>query len=167
MKEIPLGNDIGGRISTDVAGTPNTIEWVGLDTEHSLIAFGAYFDAFVGHELGHAINMPHHGDLVANNRICPGNPMYIALRGGQYSGEWRCVMRYNEAQYYEGWDGRCYAADPEGVQNMYCTSKAGTERNAGPDRMENGMALPMAGDATVGTCMTHLTIRGFATNGGR
>jgi hypothetical protein len=167
LAEKHIEGDFAGQAFPEV-GTPNTMQWIGLDSTHTNFPFvGGYFDAFVGHELGHGVNMPHHGDLPVTNRICPGSPSYLAVRGGQYSGEWRCVMRYNEALNYEGWDGRCYEAPSEGLVNMYCTSKAGTELNAGPNRMENGMALPMAGDATVGACLNHLTIRGTATIGGR
>ena len=161
-----LGADIAGQAYPTV-GTPNTVEWVGIDTaKETFLAVGGYFDSLVGHELGHAVNMLHHGDPIVTNRVCAGNLYYIAVPGGQYSGQQDCVMRYNDAVSYEGWDGRCYSAPYQGVTRSYCRSKAGTGVNAGPKRMENGAPLPMAGDAIVGACMDHLMIRGTARNGG-
>lgn len=165
LMDRKLGEDIGGQVHPTV-GTPNTVEWVGIDTsKDTFFAFGATFDGLVAHELGHAVNMPHHGDPSSSSRICTDTPIFVARPGGQYSGVWNCVMRYNTPLSYEGWDGVCHPAPAGGPRTMFCRSKAGTEMNAGPKRTEGAYPLPMAGDATVGACLDHLMIRGTSKNG--
>lgn len=162
-----LDEGVAGEAS-DV-GTPNVVEWVGVDIGKT--GWDADPDeaaSLIAHELGHASNLPHHGDPSATTGICRGaDPMVTGVKGGQFSGDWDCIMRYTAATKYEGWDGVCHNApwDPL-TPGSFCRSRAGTGNNAGPNRMEHGEAYPFAGDATVGACMNHLMIRGVSRNGG-
>lgn len=166
MTDWGLAAGVAGQAS--LVGTPNVVDWIRIDTVKASYVQGSVSAAeVIAHELGHGTNLPHHGEA-AKGTICVGDdPMTTGIKGGQYSGDWRCIMRYTSAIQYEGWDGHCYPAPAQqGPRESFCRSKAGTELNAGPERMDAMYPYPMAGDATVGACMNHLTIRGNAKNGG-
>lgn len=114
------------------------------------------------HEVMHCLGVPHHGN--SNVGAINGD---IAVVGGQHSGDETCAMRYDSASYYEpGMDAnndgtidRYVYFPPSGVdelQNMMmlCTSKAGTDTNAGParTRTEDGAPYPKTQDASKGDC---------------
>jgi hypothetical protein len=87
----------------------------------------------IGHELGHASNVRHHGegaDAKASKVVCPnpndkdrnlvytcpddpGHPgsklncMTIARDGGLYSGDDACPMRYSDTDFYYNQKGEC------------------------------------------------------------
>lgn len=162
------GLDAGVAGQASVIGTPNVVDWIRIDTVKASYVQGSVSAAeVIAHELGHGTNLPHHGEASKGTICVGGNPMTTGIKGGQYSGDWHCIMRYTSAIQYEGWDGNCYLApDQQGPRENFCRSRAGTELNAGPQRMEAMYPYPMAGDATVGACMNHLTVRGKARNGG-
>lgn len=139
----------------------------------------------VAHELGHASNLLHHGDAdltvgdvrcrqpdgTFKNNLCneavkgDGGKRTVrgaafdcntvAIPGGTFSGNDKCVMRYIATDYYKSSDGPCtavknqagqtvkvseYGVDPPGT--ILCNSPKGTGVNAG----ENSKA----GDADEG-----------------
>jgi len=117
----------------------------------------------IAHELGHAVNIPHHGTLAIQFRefdlewVGGGA---VALPGGKWSGDVLCVMRYDCADKYRDGEGReqpypCPAATatpPAG----FCKDRAGTGVNAGGQ---------VAGDATEGECLRRLTLKGSFRDG--
>ena len=136
--------------------------------------------ATIAHELGHGINIPHHGQ---ESTILKNNPelrnylenyssndialLYwegaTALPGGIWSGDVRCVMRYTPPLNYLGWDNKIYLyPEDEGAasRTIYCSSKEGTGINSPPRRWENGRPYPVAGEATKGECRKMVDLKG-------
>ena len=87
----------------------------------------------LAHEIGHNINVSHHGE---NDRIrvIDGQDTWIACKGGQHSGVDNCIMKYNCARYFINLDfvpqtvlGQYLAGEslteytePYGTQTFFC-----------------------------------------------
>jgi hypothetical protein len=148
-------------------------------------AFLKALNETIAHELGHGVNITHHGEdrqIIRNNpdlenflnnysaedpflEYMPGD---TAVTGGIWSGDVRCVMRYGPPSNYLGWDNKIYAyPDNEGAasRTTYCTSKDGTGINTPPQRMENGKPYPVAGNATKGGCKGMVDLKGIHYGG--
>ena len=103
----------------------------------------------IAHELGHGLNVWHHGET--GNHNCGGKSRNRA--GGLTSGRHDCVMRYD--QYAYGWchgTPHCkhnYPGDKPG--DIFCSSKSGTGfNNAGAGHRN---------DATRGDCKGQLKVK--------
>jgi len=139
----------------------------------------------IAHELGHGVNLTHHGEdsqIIRDNfglenhlenyndedpllEYLPGD---TAITGGIWSGDVRCVMRYGSPANYLGWDNKIYAyPDNEGEasRTSYCTGKEGTGINALPQRTEDGKPYPVAGNATKGACKGMVDLKGVHYGG--
>src|SRR5262249_44151408 len=85
---------------TQGQGPPGRIAFVALYRERINPVF---FSFAVVHELGHAVNIPHHAsdkvdrDEDARNE---GKDYSIAFPQGKFSGQWNCPMRYRGAAAY-------------------------------------------------------------------
>jgi hypothetical protein len=100
--------------------------------------------------------------------IGPGQPAFdcfeVAAKGGKYSGNDQCWMRYDMTNFYEDKDGNCqwqhngktvkgskYGTDPPGM--TMCESADGTGVND-PTKKPN-----KAGNATLGNCKSQLRLK--------
>jgi hypothetical protein len=166
--------------------TPNNIQGVTIDTSLIAAAYGTWGPAEVlvsiGHELGHASNIFHHGDGLEYNVgkvTCrnddgsvktlpckkPEGCYEVAGKGGKYSGNDQCIMRYDMTEFFQNPDGNCqsqyngapitlsfYGQDPPGFH--LCHDRQGTGVNAPPPHKPC-----KAGDASVGNCAGQLQIK--------
>ncbi len=153
---------------------PRNIRAVIIDASAILATYGtmgqAELSSTIAHELGHATNVWHHGEQPPDYKVgdvtcalpdgktahhkANGDGMIVAAKGGSYSGNDACIMRYDDANFYENKDGNChwqhggatvhgfvYGQDPPGT--TLCPSGKGTGVND-PD------GLNKAGDASAG-----------------
>ncbi|MBD3414437.1 MAG: hypothetical protein GF421_08415 [Candidatus Aminicenantes bacterium] len=158
-----------------------TISDAPIETNASIEeAFLKTLEATIAHELGHGVNITHHGEdgqIIRDdpdlenllNNYSDEDPFleYIpgdtAVTGGIWSGDVRCVMRYGPPANYLGWDNKIHAyPDDEGEdsRSTFCTSKDGTGINAPPERMEDGKPYPVAGRAAKGNCKSMVDLKG-------
>lgn len=148
----------------------------------------------IAHELGHASHLRHHGfsDYAADgdvlcrtskgnvNYLCdtPGDPnkprgkpgqagaycYMVAAKGGAWSGDASCIMRYNSGNFYEDPTGNCEwrrngvltrgrEGEHQPAGTAYCQRRTGTGVND-----PGAKPSPMAGDATNGECVFDLCI---------
>jgi len=112
--------------------------------------------AVIAHEMGHAVNVFHHGEEPNSDHVCGGK---VTDEGGRVtSGDVTCVMRYDNYNYTQ-WchvkdDGshcRHPIPDEEDPGTTFCDSKRGTDCNFISNDHRN--------DATVGECKTHIRIK--------
>jgi hypothetical protein len=142
-------------------GVPSKIEEVRIDTVRIAVAAGPYADAelksTIAHELGHATNIWHHGDGLdyaiagdvllrrkdgtTKNFVCASKDCFqAAVQHGAFSGDDRCIMRYDSTDFYEDPGGNCewtvgrrkvrgrrYGYDPPGT--IYCETRKGSGVN--------------------------------------
>jgi hypothetical protein len=154
-------------------GTPNVVEEVIID-EISGAAKAAYeergteggllrnYASTIAHELGHAVNIMHHGDEAWEY----AHDYKIARRGGLWSGDIICAIRYELPEEYKGSDGVMYPypVTEEGTnsQTDFCTQKTGTEINAPGERKgTDGRPYPVSADAERGGCRNNITLKGY------
>ncbi|MGE3275433.1 MAG: hypothetical protein AB7O67_09995 [Vicinamibacterales bacterium] len=158
IEDKDLGDGTLGRVTPDV-GTPNQVTHVYLDTSKLDDLGSDAYDSTVAHELGHAVDVPHHGDW--SRGTCGGGPRgLIAPWGGAFAGDKGCVMAYTDPTYYRTQDGSCHPYpwhDTWGTS--FCTSRTGTGNNAGPARLEDGLPLPVSGDARHGDCLHRVRLK--------
>jgi len=172
-----------GRAS--VVGSPNVVDRVyidaiGLTSKYSYdkntknikgaARTNMFYDdlnALIAHELGHAVNLMHHGIDGVDRNMCNQadvSPDSVAVAGGKWSGDVKCVMRYNPPLNYLGWDGKFYdypEDEGEASRTIFCDCKEGTGINAPPSRTsEDGKPYPVAGNATYGECKKNVTLKG-------
>ncbi|TAK18107.1 MAG: hypothetical protein EPO35_01680 [Acidobacteria bacterium] len=159
LKEAELDPGTLG-ITNPRVGTPNQVSEILLDF-WQLMAESApnAIESTVAHEIGHGLSIDHHGDW--SERSCRLGPKGLyAPWGGVLSGDRTCVMSYSGANYYTSWDGKCYTYPwPSSFGTEYCTVKTGTGLNSGARRMEDGRALPVSGDATMGNCVSQMRVK--------
>jgi len=145
---VTLGEATGG------PGTPNKIKEVIIDVAAVFLCHED-LSSIIAHELGHAVNIWHHGETDHDG---------LARRGGLWSGDISCVMRYDRPNKYLGADGQKYKypKDEGGpVRLDYCTSRTGTGINAPGERTgPDGQPYPVAADATRGDCKTKVKLKG-------
>jgi hypothetical protein len=173
-KGTVVGPHLGTYYDVTISNAPieinAAIEKVFLHTLQQIIA----------HELGHGVNITHHGH---DNEIINKTPdlrSYLenyssndpallysegstAIAGGIWSGDVSCVMRYLPPLNYLGWDNKIYLYpedEGEEARTIYCSSKKGTGINSPPRRWENGRPYPVAGDATKGECRKMVDLKG-------
>ncbi|MDO9509422.1 MAG: hypothetical protein Q7I97_08850 [Thermovirgaceae bacterium] len=124
----------------------------------------------VGHEMGHQLSIPHHGDkdevIDLTGETLDGVAMdgkyYVAVRGGEHSGNHRCLMRYSCADLFcdnpsvllpFSWHKGKYKEFLPRNRNrrdLFCDSQAGTGFNA------NGK---WCGDAASAPCRETMRIK--------
>lgn len=148
-----------GCVSPEI-GTPNAVNDV------IIVAEGSAFDSDVAHELGHGVNIFHHGEAVGTcvSKRTGAVVDYVAVSftGGQWSGDVSCVMRYDHCLVYRSWntsDKWCYHYPDDTAGTTFCSSAGGTGFNSGPHRIEDGQPLPVAGDAVRGNCRAQVALK--------
>jgi hypothetical protein len=122
----------------------------------------------IGHELGHLMNVAHHGD--ADGRIVlteatssgiPAGSQLVAIKGGQHSGDFNCIMKYEAARLfctlprtvpYTSLFYDDYPLQTSRTTLSLCMSKTGTGTNA---------SGAWAGDATRGNCTAQVKVRSY------
>ncbi len=116
--------------------------------------------AVVGHELGHLMNVAHHGDK-DGWLDTPAGVEFIAFAGGQHSGDFNCIMKYEVATQfctfprmmrYNTWFFDPYPLQVSRPVTSLCMDKTGTGTNA---------AGAWAGNATVGNCTAQVKVRSY------
>ena len=151
-------------------GTPNVVEEVIINTIGSVVktayaergtegGFLKNYAMTIAHELGHAVNIMHHGDGLWE----ASKDYEIARRGGLWSGDIICVMRYSPPNKYLGSDGAIYPYPDEGQGGTgYCSSPKGTGINAPGERTgPDGNPYPVAANAEKGDCRHNITLKGY------
>jgi hypothetical protein len=178
-------------------GVPAKIYGVTIDSALIIKGYKEYaaaaLQSTIGHELGHAVNIWHHGDdkdyLVGDvicrqpdnsviNHLCSGKAkggprqaadscFEVAAKGGMYSGNDTCMMRYDMTHFYENAAGNCewkfggkkirgklYGQDPPGMS--LCESPRGTGVNdaSNPDN-KAGDASPGRGECLYKFCINN------------
>ena len=157
-------------------GVPKTTLLVKIDVARCLEKSAQELQNTIAHELAHGCNVWHHGasdDEVAEAEhlmpdgtwvtyilVPPGTKFRIAVKGGQESGVEKCIMRYEEANYYEAptgtwrWkkaDGTLQRGEDynpgEDPGTIFCDDPKGTGVN---DKDRPGGSK--AGDAAKGNC---------------
>ncbi|MDQ7826149.1 MAG: hypothetical protein RDV48_25325 [Candidatus Eremiobacteraeota bacterium] len=116
----------------------------------------------VRHEIGHNVSMPHHGQTDKTRKI-NGKEAWVAAVGGQHSGNFDCIMKYNCADYWiddtsvpEGsllpLSLNKYTAGA-GNRGFFCRSPEGTGVNSGG----------CCRDATsgAGNCIGHFKVKSY------
>jgi hypothetical protein len=119
-----------------------------------------HFAMVISHELGHDMNLPHHGEG-ERYAEADGRRGWVACIGGEHSGERDCIMRYNNATWFIDMDwvpqttlGRWLSSgelveypDPMGNRTFFCNTTAGSD---------------CCGDAVEGgNCLDHLDVRSY------
>lgn len=116
--------------------------------------------ATIGHELGHLMNVAHHGEDDGWVDTSAGRE-FAALEGGQHSGNFNCIMKYEVATQfctfprlmrYNSWFFEPYPLQPDRAVTSLCTDKTGTGTNA---------SGAWAGNATVGNCTAQVKVRSY------
>ncbi len=114
--------------------------------------------ATIAHELGHALNILHHGFIWAEFE----SDCDVAHMGGLWSGDLSCVMRYSAPDYYTHGGGTQWTYPLEEVEkNRFCDSPAGTGINAPGPADSQGRPRPVSGDAQEGACRKKVTLKGW------
>lgn len=117
----------------------------------------------LAHEIGHLINLPHHGESEGYRKI-PGHDddQWIACLEGQHSGDRDCIMAYVRADYFIDLNwvprtdlGRWLSGgqlvpytDPDGKRLYFCTKSEGSG---------------MCGDASQGrgNCLSQVKVKSY------
>jgi hypothetical protein len=144
--------------------------------QHSMMQHDDYLRRAIAHEIGHNINLPHHGDTahVVTDPDDANTRYFAAVPGGQLSGASGCIMRYRSADLFcdqvsplscvGDWSFVTYAcsAGPFTASQLcsawspgpeyLCTAAAGTGVNA---------SGAWSGDALNGNCMSRIRIRSY------
>jgi len=139
-----------GELSSGLAGTVLAVGSPNVCGEVIIADPSAHV---VAHELGHCINLPHHGN--------PDQEYdWVAYPGGKWSGDISCTMRYRaRPDEYVGPEGNRHSyPDDEGGDscNDFCNHKVGTGINA-PDHTPH----PVTGNATHGDCRNRVKLKGY------
>lgn len=114
----------------------------------------AVLNYFIAHELGHAVNIKHHGEFDWGG---------TSLQGGRNSGVENCVMRDFRGDEYKllgvvyGYGNDALSAKiygEENVGNNYCTQRQGTGVN-----LQSRLPRAKTGDATMGFCKYQIKVK--------
>ena len=117
--------------------------------------------ATITHELGHSVNLVHHGEESTHNH----GGKKSDRSGHETSGVVTCVMRYDNI--YKQWchpkapgPGCCIHSipNPEAPGTTFCDSQDGTGCNASGSN-KDGDVCAFTNDATVGNCKGHLRVK--------
>ncbi len=173
-----IGVTIGG------PSVPRDIKRVVVDTSKILRLRGRNAGPLevytIAHELGHATNVRHHGEMPPDYKVddpscklADGSTKQlsriggwtVAVKGGSYSGNDQCVMRYTKASFYENPNGNCwwqydgktvhgyrYDADPPGMTMCWSGKGTGVNDPSNPNN-KAGDASPDRGDCIHKFCL--------------
>jgi hypothetical protein len=177
------GGDAGVTLlaAGDFPTVPRHVRVVNINRQLLLRCCGREgLDSTIAHELGHATHVLHHGDgldygVKIARCLGPDGRMAqraargawgVAVQHGNHSGNENCVMRYNQADFFEDPQGACEVeaeleggkvlipATPNSVDpwgKRFCTTKLGTGANARHPHNR-------AGDAKDGRCAHQLCV---------
>ena len=174
-----------------VVGSPNVVDKVMINVENiadsfyyqylnygegkSATDYGKFkssLEEVIAHELGHAVNLMHHGLSEMSNDVelfQRAGTMSVAVPHGIWSGDVVCLMRYDPPDKYLAWNGEIYdypSNEGGASRTVFCDQKEGTGINSSPNRIDaDGKAYPVAGDAEFGDCRKNVTIKGSYTWG--
>ena len=144
-------NSVVGGATLPTVGTPNTITEILIDPAK----MGD--PATIAHELGHALNLMHHGAYIGLREHMCGEESSVAVWGGVSSGDVACLMRYDGDSFSHYFDthGLCqpYPDSADHHRHTFCSSTAATGINAHPHSV--------AGDAgEFGACKLSFRVEG-------
>lgn len=169
-----------GRAEGKGPGVPETCHTVKIDVARCLATNEQELKCTIAHELGHACNLFHHGQI--NYKVTSwqllqpdgtwgpwlfGSTLSVAAQGGQESGVETCIMRYDGENLYENPAGNLrWRKKDLSIQrgesyfpvelagSILCNSKKGTGVNA-PAGFHG---VSKAGDASKGECSKQLCV---------
>ena len=150
-----------GELGRATQGVPSEVVVLYVDTFSHYALDDAIEDATlrdsITHELGHAVDVAHHGDW--ERGTCGGDGMVAPWRGA-HAGDVSCVMRYDGADFYQDRSGACYRWSwPLLPGTSFCSSNVGTDINAGPPRLSpDGGPMPVSGNAWRGNCRSQIRL---------
>jgi len=114
----------------------------------------------LAHEMGHQINMPHHGRGDAIMTV-DGNPAWIACLHGEHSGHENCIMRYRTANYFFNGQPVPATLGPSPVSSgqlvPFAVSGVGTEIC----KTTAGSSLCKDAQPGGGSCLTRIKVRSY------
>jgi hypothetical protein len=180
LEDGVVGDTVGG------PSVPRDIERVKISTSNIRKTYKAdvveaEIASTIAHELGHATNVRHHGEDPPDYEIgdvrctlpdgktahykSTGGGMLVAAKGGSWSGNDECIMRYDSANFYENPKGNCtwqhngttvhgllYGQDPPGTTICWSGKGTGVNDPANPNN-KAGNASPGRGDCIHKFCM--------------
>jgi len=130
-----------------------------------------YMAGLLGHEMGHNINCTHHGgnrDVMLQlvneelNGLTLNGKAYVGMPGGQHSGDFRGIMRYNCATLFcsdvnlpmplKDHQSKYLLNDKSGTREYFADSKQGSGDNP---------AEAFTGPATLGPAQAQIRIRSY------
>jgi len=147
----PLGGAARG-MAIGGPGVPRQIDRVAIDTAEIAAEGVANMQSrVIAHELGHAVNIVHHGQGPKHNSCGPDTE----ASGLQTSGDVNCVMRYTN--YASAWchgttHHRHLTEVPPAVGNTFCGSANGTGVN-------NPGGAHFVNNASVGNCRGRIRVK--------
>jgi hypothetical protein len=147
----------------DGPGLPRVTNRVGINRDLCTSAGepANQLSAVIAHELGHSVNVWHHGQLPSHaHQGVTSDPA-----GGVTSGNVSCVIRYDN--YRRIWchdtgAGHCIHSipNPEPVGTTFCSSQDGTGCNAsGADYWGDPCATTNDAAADKGNCKSHIRVK--------
>jgi hypothetical protein len=170
-KFIITGKAFGG------PGTPGKINRVAINLEDLRTKYppeppSQIVDRLKAHELGHGVNIWHHGET-KQCAIHTTATQYAENQGGTCSGDVKCVMRYWGT--YSRWchqhgNPPSHCSHPIGLANdspgtTYCTARAGTGSNVASGHINEASSNETIGPKIRGNCRSMIRLKDWEKKG--